>query len=59
MKQRPKTQAAASTPLQAAQTLPGWDDLSAEQRQALIIALATMMVKSLAERQRPQEVDDA
>jgi hypothetical protein len=58
MKPRLKTPAPSSTPLQPAQTLL-WDDLPAEQRQALIIALAAMMVKLLAERPRPQEVDDA
>ena len=59
MKQHPKKQAATSTHLQLVQTLPCWDDLSPEQRQVLIITLATMMVKSLPEQRQPQEVDDA
>jgi hypothetical protein len=59
MKQRPQTQPAALTLPQPVNTLPCLDKLLTEQRQALIIALTTVMVKSLPDQRRPQGVDDA
>ena len=45
-------------PQPAAQTLPGWDKLPTEQRQALIIALSAMMVKWLPHLRHQQEAHD-
>ena len=54
MKQRPTTQAAKSPN----QTLPRWENLSSEARQAIMIALTTMMVKRLAGRSGGKERED-
>ncbi len=58
MKQRSETQAAPAAPSRPLPTLPCWRELPPEQRQALIIALTTMIIKWLPERQRSQEVND-
>ena len=52
MKRQPKMQPPTKT-------LPRWNELTAEQRQALIITLAAMMVKQLPEQRRTRQVDDA
>jgi hypothetical protein len=58
MKQRPTTRPAAS----ASQTWPGkglprWEQLSSQERQAIMIALTTMMVKRLSDRGGGKERD--
>jgi hypothetical protein len=59
MKRQALTQPVAPLPTQQVQSLPCWHTLPPERQQSTIIALATMMVKWLPERRRPQGVDDA
>lgn len=67
MKQRPKKPPAVPTlPRRAAhrtarpvQTRPCWHTLPPEQKQALTIALAALMIKLLPARPPQQEVNDA
>jgi predicted Fe-S protein YdhL (DUF1289 family) len=59
MKQRPATRAAASaTQTRPSKGLPCWEKLSSKERQAIMIALTTMMVKRLSDRGRGKERDD-
>ena len=59
MKHRATTQAAASaSQTRPSQGLPRWEKLSSEARQAIMIALTTMMVKRLSGRGRGKERDD-
>lgn len=55
MKQQAMTQLVTPTPHRQVETLPCWDKLPPERRQAVIIALTTMMVKWLPGQRRPQE----
>jgi hypothetical protein len=59
MKQRSRTQPApTATPASPSQGLPRWEQLAAEHRHALIIALAGMMVKRLSSQSRVKGVDN-
>ena len=58
MKRQALTQPVAPLPTQQVQSLPCWNRLPPERRQSTIIALATMMVKWLPTRTRPQEGSD-
>jgi hypothetical protein len=58
MQQQAMTQPVTPTSHQQVETLPCWDKLPPGRRQAVIIALTTMMVKWLPAQRRPQEGED-
>jgi uncharacterized membrane protein YhdT len=58
MEQRPTTRPAASaSQTRPSKGLPRWEQLSCKERQAIMIALTTMMVKRLSGRGSGKEQD--
>jgi predicted Fe-S protein YdhL (DUF1289 family) len=56
MKQRPATQPEMpATQTQPSRGIPCWEKLSSETRQAIMIALTTMMVKRLPGRDKERD----
>ena len=59
MKQRPTTRPATSaSQTRPSQGLPRWEKLSSKERQAVMIALTTMMVKRLSGRGGKERDDE-